>query len=259
MSQIQSNISRSPFSSIDESANYDLGILLNLLPSASILIDSEGVIIVANSKFFQISNYSETDLIGKYLGDIFNNPNLEEILYGSGNNLLLNRFRKEAIPVQLKPTKLYGANPKHIIIFHLEDRFEEIDDVEKKLLTGLENLISLFNETETQSIFEKVINITSKLFETKQICIYQVESGFPKLTKVAASIDDDVFPGSISITELIRLGGTTIWYPGKRVFSEIHRAGKRSNFAYVSTTTLGNDAAKIGFLVVGDIEKQPIR
>ncbi len=75
---------------------------------------------------------------------------------------------------------------------------------------------------------------------------------------MAASIDDDVFPASISITELIRLDGTTTWYPGKRVFSEIHRAGKRSNFAYVATTTLGTDAAKIGFLVVGDNEKQPI-
>ena len=126
------------------------------------------------------------------------------------------------------------------------------------MLTGLESLISLFNETEINSIFQKVIDITSILFETSNICIYQVESGFPRLMKVAACNEDDVFPDSISITELIRLSGTTIWYPGKRVFSEIHRAGKRANFAYVATTPLGNDAAKIGFLVVGDNEKQPI-
>jgi two-component system, NtrC family, sensor histidine kinase AtoS len=258
MSQVQSNISRSPFSSNDESTNYDLGILLNLLPSAAILIDTEGLIIAANNKFYNVSNYSDPDLLGKYLGDIFNKTNLEEILYWQGNNLLLNCFRKESLPVRIKPIKLFGANPKHIVIITLEDRFEDIDEIEKKLLTGLESLISLFNESEIQPIFDKVIDITSKLLDTNNICIYQVESGYPRLTKVAACIDDDVFPSSISITELIRLNDTTIWCPGKRVFSEIHRAGKRSNFAYVATTPLGNDAAKIGFLVVGDNEKQPI-
>ena len=117
MSQVQSNISRSPFSSDDESTNYDLGILLNQLPTAAILIDTEGVIIAANSKFYQVSNYSSSDSIGRYLGDIFNKTNLEEILYWPGNHLLLNRYRKESLPVRIKPIKLFGANPKHIIIF----------------------------------------------------------------------------------------------------------------------------------------------
>ena len=192
------------------------------------------------------------------MGSCLNITSLEDILLESGNILLLNRYRKESLPVRVNPIQLNGANPKHVLVFQFEDRFEDIDGVEKKLLIGLEGLIELFNETNIQSIYEKVIDITAKLLETRFICIYKVESGYPKLTKVAATLDEDVFPSSISITELIRLGGITIWNPGKRVFSEIHRAGKRSNLAYVATTSLGNDAAKIGIFVVGDNEKQPI-
>ena len=71
MSQVQSNLSRSPLSSDDVSTNYELGILLNLLPTAALLVDKEGIITKANSKFFQVSNYSDIDLIGKYIGELF--------------------------------------------------------------------------------------------------------------------------------------------------------------------------------------------
>ena len=242
----------------NQNLNIDIGLFLDLITDAAVIINDKGKILVSNSRFAEIINSDKLDIENKQINDFIKIAPDEDFFAENGKIKRLNRTGNESISVQVNHLPLDKSGNIHLVTICPESRINEIDPVERKLLIDLEKLIALFDETEIHAIYEKVINIASDLLETNSICIYQAESGFPKLTKVSAKAEENVFPGSVSITELIRLTGITIWTPEKKVFSEIHRAGRISNFAYVASISLGDESAKIGLLVVGDQEKLPV-
>ena len=87
--------------------------------------------------------------------------------------------------------------------------------------------------------------------------IYQAESSHPGLRKIAAIGSHQLLPDEIPPTDLIRLSTPFVWVPGKRVNTDLHRAGRMANLSYLASTPLGNEGSSFGLLVAGDSEKEP--
>jgi PAS domain S-box-containing protein len=126
-----------------------------------------------------------------------------------------------------------------------------------RLFQVLLELSSIVEVTDMVQSLEKALVAIQSLLQASHLCIYQAESGFPKLNKIVSIEPDDVFPEKISSADLIRLSNPMVWKPGKRVTTEIHKSGRLATFNYVASTPLGQDGALFGLLVIGDTGHQP--
>ena len=87
-------------------------------------------------------------------------------------------------------------------------------------------LTRLHEEPDLEHAVKKGLEGLSSLLDAGLIGIYQAESDQPRLRKLAAYEPASVFPEEISSSDLVRLASTTLWVPGKRVNTDIHRVGK---------------------------------
>ncbi|TLM99501.1 PAS domain S-box protein, partial [bacterium] len=104
-----------------------------------------------------------------------------------------------------------------------------------------------------------IVDNLNDLLAADMVCVYHAESSTPELRKIAGSDASSILPDRIPSSDLIRLGDSQLWVPGKRVQTDLHIAARMQNLSYLCTAPLGNSKAQVGLLVVGDKSRQPVQ
>jgi PAS domain S-box-containing protein len=103
------------------------------------------------------------------------------------------------------------------------------------------------------------MRIGHELLATPLLCLYQADPQYPQLHKSAAwePSESPFFPEILPSTDLIRSEAPSLWLPGKKVTSELHRTARIANLAYMATCPLGQKGAWSGLLATGDLQGIP--
>jgi two-component system, NtrC family, sensor histidine kinase AtoS len=238
--------------------------LFNLMPGACLLFDrQQNAVLMVNSQLLQLTAFTARELIGANLQSLLPDLQIDELSPGVESASQLNRRLREPVRVSVKATPLDKDNQQLVLSLELapEGVYEWLrqrNSPEYETLFRI--LLELTRIAEVGDINEslhRALEVIRQILGTTFICVYQAESHFPKLNKIVTLEPEPVFPETVPSTDLIRLANTSIWIPGKRVLTEIHRSGRVANMKYVASTPLGQDGALFGLLVIGDPEYVP--
>jgi PAS domain S-box-containing protein len=236
----------------------EFGSLLNMMNEAALLVDKRrSVILYANSELLKLSAYSLRDLVDHPLADLFDHAHLETAEQGSELSATMLRRKRDPLKVRLHLNSLDAAGQWAVLtIDTLKAKSEFGINEQQNDLESLLELTRLVDSSALNQLMAEVMNVIRRILKTDMICIYQAVGNYPRLCKMASCEQAGVFPDSIPSTDLIRLNNTNIWTSGKRVQTELHRAGRMANLAQVISTRLGNENASFGLLVAGFMERQ---
>jgi two-component system, NtrC family, sensor histidine kinase AtoS len=238
--------------------------LFNMMPGACLLFDrQQDAVLMVNSQLLQLTAFTARELVGAHLQKLLPDLKIEQLTPGEETASQLNRRLREPVRVSVNTTPLDKDNQQLVISLELapEGVYEWLrqrNSPEYETLFRI--LLELTRIAELGDINESLLHaleVIRQILGTAYICVYQAESHFPKLDKIVTIEPEPVFPDSVPSTDLIRLANTSIWMPGKRVLTEIHRSGRVANMKYVASTPLGQDGALFGLLVIGDPEYLP--
>jgi two-component system, NtrC family, sensor histidine kinase AtoS len=238
--------------------------LFNMMPGACLLFDrQQDAVLMVNSQLLQLTAFTARELVGAHLQKLLPDLKIEQLTPGEETASQLNRRLREPVRVSVNTTPLDKDNQQLVISLELapEGVYEWLrqrNSPEYETLFRI--LLELTRIAELGDINESLLHaleVIRQILGTAYICVFQAESHFPKLDKIVTIEPEPVFPDSVPSTDLIRLANTSIWMPGKRVLTEIHRSGRVANMKYVASTPLGQDGALFGLLVIGDPEYLP--
>jgi two-component system, NtrC family, sensor histidine kinase AtoS len=257
MNQNSPSISRTALWRGKSPGMIEFGTMMNLLPQAALLFDrGRGIILQVNTELIKLTAFTQNELCGKDIKDLLTELPFESLAPGEELTLLLKRRKRDDLPVVARVNGLDATGQWMLLDFIPAENIHS-DQTQEKITHNLLALTRLHEEPDLDHAVKKGLEILSSLLDAGLIGIYQAESDQPRLRKLAVFEAAAVFPEEISSSDLVRLSSPTLWIPGKRVNTDIHRAGRIANLAYLATSPLGDDKALSGLLVVGDQEKQP--
>jgi len=230
-----------------------------MLPGAGLLFDrQQHAVIMVNSTLLQLTAFTAKELVGIRLESLMPELKPDELVAGEDVVVMLNRRMREPVKVSVKSAVL--DKDGHWLVLTLHPVSEGLQYTTPEFVELFQIFLELTRIAELPDIHESLqqaLEVVQRIFKTAYICIYQAESHFPKLDKIVSLEPQAVFPENVPSTDLIRLSSTHIWIPGKRVLTDIHRAGRVADLKYVASTPLGQDGALFGLLVIGDPEYTP--
>lgn len=231
--------------------------LINLLPDPAFLLDCARLQICAvNPALVRLTAFPVTELLGYPIQKIIQEPGECQ----PGEKRMVNTLRSKRSPIaaELSITSLdQGGNWLLGTLVSLQLRSR--DNWHQRIFTGMVEVSQMGLEEDLQAYLQRVAGIVQELIDSGLVCVYQARSGSAGLEKTASlELNGVSFPDFIPPSDLIRLQAPTVWSPGKRVQTDIHRAGRLAPLNYVASVPLGSPVAFSGLLVVGDAEKQPM-
>jgi len=257
----------SPFQALwgKSSPKIDTGhlaqMLLDLLPGAAIIVDIKlGQIIHANSPFLVLTAYSLAELMDTPFSELF--ELIDPAIFSSGEErqLLLKMRNRTTLPVVTRTTLVEPIGQWHVMqITPLSKYQRSTPEWQDMILSVIKSLPEMIRARDLDKTLTRISEIPGELFETNLVCIYHARGDTPELRKVKTQERIALFPAEIPASDLIRLSTPTIWAPGKRVNTELHRAGRIGTMTYVASVPLGDPQAADGLLVVGGVDAQPPR
>jgi PAS domain S-box-containing protein len=235
----------------------EFGTMMNLLPQAVLLFDrGRGIILQVNTELIKLTAFTQNELCGKDIKDLLPELPVESLAQGEEFNLLMKRRKREDLSVIGRVNGLDAVGQWMLLDFVQTEKISQ-DQTQERITRNLLAMSRLHEEPDLAHAVQKGLEILSSLLDAGLIGIYQAESDQPRLRKLAVFEPTSVFPDEISSSDLARLSTTTLWAPGKRVNTDIHRAGRIANLVYLATSPLGDEKSLSGLLVVGDQEKPP--
>jgi two-component system, NtrC family, sensor histidine kinase AtoS len=233
--------------------------LFNLIPGACLLFDrQQNAVVMVNSQLLQLTAFTAKELTGARIDSLMPELVTAKVAPGEEMVVYLNRRMREPVRVNVKTTAL--DKDAQWLVLSLQPAPEGMQYTSPEFMALFRILLELTKiaeMTEINQSLNRALEVIRQILGTPYLCIYQADSHFPKLSKIVSLEPEAVFPESISSTDLIRMASTNIWKPGKRVLTDIHRAGRVANLKYVASTPLGQDGALFGLLVMGDPEYSP--
>lgn len=236
----------------------EISAVLNLIPEAALLFNRVNQeIVFGNRQFLELSAYTLKEITGRRCSDFLTDFDVTHLNAGQKVSMKLQKRLSGPVSVQVEPVFLDESATwmmlkiKTGIDFH--STFEKLEKQFELLL----NLVELGEVDSEQALYERVLDVLSRLLTTDLICIYRLDSARPQAHKAASKGSCEVFPSVLSSADIIRLAEPMIWKPGKRVFTELHRLSRVADLEYVASVPIGHEQAALGLLVVGDAEKEP--
>lgn len=237
----------------------EFGALLNMLPQPALAWDRvHDRVLLANSLLLQMTAFSQTELYGQPIGTLLVDANPQTFSAGVEKSMSLKRLNREPVQVVVQANSLDVAGEWLLLNLAPEQKFNQSPlETQATLFIGLQELAKVSEEADLEHSLNKVIEVLESILDTDIINIYQAESDYPRLRKIASGEQTEIFPETVPSTDLIRLTTAHVWQPGKRLLSDLHRAGRIANLSYVATVPLGQEGALFGLLVIGAVEKAP--
>jgi len=234
--------------------------LINLMPQAACLVDSQrGIILFGNKALYRLTAFSQQDLSGAPITNLIEQISLDDCQSEQNIQVMITRRNRPPLPIVVQIHILDST--RKILLLQIEPSHNP-DQISFSL--GLRDIFQLVNELNTvidcsdePRLMNNIVETVRKVTSASSICIYRADHQFPKLSRIAFWPDPNIFPEEIFSTDLVRLSNPFVWIPGKRVQTEIHRAGRVANLAYVASTPLGQESALAGLLIIGGVDPLP--
>jgi PAS domain S-box-containing protein len=238
------------------SEQQDLGLVIGALtafPQPVLLLEAvRQEIVFANAPFLELTAFSFDEVVRHKVSDVLLNVSEDGLRPGMETRLSIQRRKRAAVALDCETYALDLKEQWLLVVFRLLNM--PMQGAVEHWFEGLLGLEHLYDAGESDFLRMALCNI-QQLFDTEIACIYLMDDKLPVLHKVVSSSDALFFPETIPSTDLIRLSGSLIWTPGRRVFNEIHRAGRLSDLEYVASKSLGDLPDSMGLLVVGGFAK----
>jgi len=234
--------------------NKMLHSLLNQVNDPALMLDrQQNIVLLVNSALLQLTAFTQDELCNKSIQELIPEIDLREILPGSELTSTIKRRKRGSISVNIRISQLDISLPWYLLKFSASDDLSHNFRIDQPAIYNpLIELSSLTSYTDLKSSIKKALACATALLETDLICLYHARSGAPELYKIATIERNELFPRVIPSSDLIQLKDFVLWTPGKKVQSEIHRAGRRADLAFVVSVPLGQPEGLFGLLVAAD-------
>jgi two-component system sensor histidine kinase AtoS len=236
--------------------------LLNIIQEPAVVIDiNQHSLISFNADFLKLTSYSQTELMTLPIDSLFDLTRLIEFELNEPVLFELTRRNKQVIDVYVVKYSLDEKNERIVVSFNEEQtHIEKQSAYHDRLFLTMEQLIRLIDEDEPiEESLGKAISLLEKFFETPHVSIYQVNSESPELTRISQEITSDILPYTLPSSDIRFDQKTSVWTPGQRVITELHKIARISNLTYLATSSLGPGNSASALLVVAQQKKQPPR
>lgn len=236
----------------------DLGAMLNHISDPAVLIEQKsGEILFANSSLLNMAGLKAGELGGAVLNDLLIDPFELAILKEGEYRASFRLKNTTSLGVLLKISSINQAGQLMLVRF-LQLNRQLPEKWHETLLNGIFELARLAGRGDLESALEQAVQILHNVLDLDLVGIYQSESDYPQLRLITAYDPGLILPDILPASDLIRLTGSHLWFPGKRVSTELHRAGRLKGASYLSSIPLGQEGAWMGLLVVGGQKSQPV-
>ncbi|MEN4013275.1 MAG: ATP-binding protein [Bellilinea sp.] len=234
---------------------------LEMIEDAALIYDPEqNRVLTANSSFLILSSYALQEIVHSRLEDLFDALSTEA-LNRDGNSIATLRTRNRSnLPVDIRKTILDTQSNWWIIrvCANSESHYRR-SEWHQALLAAFSELPDLIQipVSDLKAVIRRILKIINNLFETHLVCVYHANAQLPELTKLITLEELAFFPDSLPSTDLIRASTSSLWYPGKRMVSHLHRSARIAGLSYVATIPIGKENAFDGLLIIGGMDQPP--
>ncbi len=234
---------------------YELTNLLNLYPEAALILNRpKKTILRVNAALSKLTAFGPNELVGTSVQGLL--PDLDVDCLAAGTSCLVNVQRSKRSPLAARmQVDALDIGSRWILISLVPSQRLVHSSWQEKTFEGLGRLSSISEADNPYKYLTRAVETIQGIVDAGLVSVYH---NFPDLQKLAFRENPIVFPETINATDLGRLSGFTLWNPGKRVQTEIHRAARLAELTYVATIPLGEGKSTTGLLVVADAEKDPI-
>lgn len=233
--------------------------LLDLIPEPALLVDlSQKKTMHANSPFLVLTAFSLSEVLSTPPADLFDSIDPDIFSNGEEQQITLKLRNRPALPVVIRNTQIEPVN--QWVVTRLTPKSKHLQSTpqwQETILSMIKSLPEMIRAQNLDSTLVKIIEIPRDLFDTNLVSVYHAQSEAPELKKVKTQEKIAFFPETIPASDLIRLSNSSLWIPGKRVNTELHRSCRIGGLSYVASVPLGDPQAVDGLLVVGGIDSQP--
>ncbi len=236
--------------------------LLNIIQEPAVVIDvNQKELISFNAEFLKLTSYSQTELLTLSLDSLLDLKRLTEFVFNEPVLFEIIRRNKQVIDVYVVKYGLDEKNEIIVVSFNEEQsHIEKQPTYHGRLFSTMEQLIRLIDEDDPiEEGLVKAISMLENFFETPHVSIYQVNSDSPELTRISREITSDILPYTLPSSDIRFDQKTSVWTPGQRVVTELHKIARISNLTYLATSSLGPGKSASALLVVAQQKKQPPR
>jgi PAS domain S-box-containing protein len=210
----------------------DMRNVLDLVASPCLLVNVESSQIeTGNYLFANISGYSLDEIRNVSLCTLLSGLNLQSVTDGGSTQSQLIRKQAEPLPVELK-FRFIGSTGNQILIC-LEDKSDQTGINFEEITIQLIDLLHELPSIKMAGLFEKTIKILIESKFADDAAIYAIIDSQHTFLSRFGLVDHTSLPLEIPALELERITQMDIWQPGRRVLSEIHRAGRDNKFLCV--------------------------
>jgi two-component system, NtrC family, sensor histidine kinase AtoS len=238
----------------DYQKNFEISLvdLRNLIdeiidPSLIVTIN-DNRIIAANIPFLELAQVGAAEFSGTRINEVIQPINLSTIIDGAKTKVSLLKKNNESQDLVLEP-KFLNQSKKLLLLIFKEPEESFINNKNSWEEFSKEQVIFLSNfaEFSYEELLSQMLQIGKRIIDSEELSFYLLQKTGDPLKRFAAN--ESNFPEIIPYIEINRIKEIDFWEPGKRVLSEIHRAGRLNKFNSVITVPLSNKKEYRGLLV----------
>jgi len=234
----------------------DFRILLDQINTAAVLMQlSERKVVAVNYRYAELSGYGTDELSHAGIERVFLDVALEKISDGSVQQLSL--IRKNKNPIKTNVSAFVISQTEQLAVLNIQELEAEENKAEflaVRLLNGLLEINKNVPGSSLESLVQRIVRTGRDVFLTKTGAFYLFEKEQDKAAKITG--EDTLFPENLTTVEIKRFNQVDIWEPGKRVLSEIHRAGRLNNLSLILTLPIAVNESIRGLLVLAWEDQQ---
>jgi PAS domain S-box-containing protein len=233
--------------------------LFNLINQAAIVLDlTTGLVLYANSAFLRLTAFSAQDLKNRPVNILIPDATPSAWIEGEDVAIWLQRYKRPGISMVAQIRRLESMHPWAVLSVVLPDAHpRRRRERQLSALHSVIDLIALLDEDEPDLLLRRCTFVIRDLMEAEEVVIYQTLSSELGLRKVTGTQSPGNLPEFLSITDLPRLTELSLWSPGRRMLTELHRQARVNNVQYLASVPIGQARAVSGLLVAAHAANAP--
>lgn len=213
----------------------DLRLILDYVPSATILVDRRSMQIVsANQAFMLMSQFAYDEILRSSVDVFLKVVRIEGLPDGHVQSDELTRKDMQSLPVR-STIHYFGKKDQYLLVKVHAQKQENIDQITlfENVANEQARLINEIHKKDFVGVLRELALFTGEQINSDHSIIYLVDSHLNNIIRIPDN--DDIFPAELPVIEMSRVKKIDHWEPGKRVLSEIHRVGRinRINSLYI--------------------------
>jgi PAS domain S-box-containing protein len=243
--------------------------LLDIIPEATLLIDGrDGQIASANAAATELSAYTRAELSQMGITYLFSQPDGQDILndirssLGRVSHWELTMEKRGGVKINVKAFPIPLDRDWEKIVITLEpiallDQRQAEKERQRQIWDGLQTLANALLETRLDDALKLALEAGFILTGASSVAFYQVDGETPGLKKTYELGAKDLLPEFTKPNDLATLPKPTLWIPGRRTESDLHRHARSLNITYLATVPIGQRNASVGLLAVASQSSDP--